>query len=456
MKRNKLLALVIGICLITTLLIVPFLSACGTRTETPAETPGETSGTTPTPSTAVKTVKIGFLCAFSGSYAVSGQPIRDGAMNAADMINGAGGFTVNGQQYKLEVIPYDTRTDPKRAVAGALYLHELIDAKMQCGPYNSLCLLPVQPLYETWKVLNVSATASLVAVRPGIEYTWGVTSNGNMRMSALAAGIVGMEAKTVGLMSENTEYAQDSRRAMLAELNKKGIKITSDEITDSSVTDFSTVIARVRAQNPDVLCPIYSGGPAILLAKQVYESGWRVQIAGSPEFAGDELYRVIGPGGEGIVSVAASFTYYQLTGGTLKQAALDGMGTNIAKIQQIADTFVKKYEPKGLSSSFFGYESIASFVEVMQKAGTVDDSVKLRQAYMNMEFDGAVAKIKALPTHYWTVFLPVSRYHESTVGADKYDMLFYVTHTDDLQQNWVTTEITKVDKIPEIRKMRGY
>ncbi|MDD5083031.1 MAG: hypothetical protein PHU08_06640, partial [Dehalococcoidales bacterium] len=74
----------------------------------------------------------------------------------------------------------------------------------------------------------------------------------------------------------------------------------------------------------------------------------------------------------------------------------------------------------------------------------------------NLVFSTPVYKQRVCPTLYWTIYVPVSVYHESTVGADKYDLLFYVTHTDEMQQNWVTTELTKYKNIAEIRKERGY
>jgi hypothetical protein len=92
----------------------------------------------------------------------------------------------------------------------------------------------------------------------------------------------------------------------------------------------------------------------------------------------------------------------------------------------------------------------------MQKAGTVDDAQKIRQAMLGLEWQAPERKIKMLPTQGYNVYVPVTVYYESTVGADKNDLLSYVTHTDDLQQNWVTYVVKEYDTIDEIRARRGY
>ena len=175
-----------------------------------------------------------------------------------------------------------------------------------------------------------------------------------------------LQAKTVSIVTENAAYTLSLREQVVPQLESFGIEILSDDLVESEVKDFSIVIARARQHDPDVLIMLLQTGSIVLMVKQAYEAGWPVIIAGGPELANDELFRVAGPAcDELIVAGSASFTYYQLVGGQMPQETLDEIGADVEEIEWIADHFKANYDPQGLGLLANGYKALGAFVALI-------------------------------------------------------------------------------------------
>jgi len=72
------------------------------------------------PTTSV--LKIGCLCPMSGPFAVAGIPSWQSFELQRDRINDAGGITVDGKQYLIELILEDDKLDPETAIAAVTKL----------------------------------------------------------------------------------------------------------------------------------------------------------------------------------------------------------------------------------------------------------------------------------------------------------------------------------------------
>ncbi len=96
MKRMKLFSLLSIIVLVVGLIVVPDMITCQ-------------AATTPKTSEA-KTLNIGMLLSVTGFFSVREVPDLNQTKIAADIINEQGGITVNGQQYRVELIVEDCKS----------------------------------------------------------------------------------------------------------------------------------------------------------------------------------------------------------------------------------------------------------------------------------------------------------------------------------------------------------
>src|SRR5579883_1101514 len=88
-------------------------------------------------------VTLGIAMPFTGSNAIYGIQVKNGAQSAADMINKTGGIL--GQQ--IQVASADDASDPKQGVAVANKLN-LQGVRFVIGGYASSVALPASTVYE--------------------------------------------------------------------------------------------------------------------------------------------------------------------------------------------------------------------------------------------------------------------------------------------------------------------
>ncbi|MDD5082788.1 MAG: ABC transporter substrate-binding protein [Dehalococcoidales bacterium] len=469
MKRNRLLTLLVGLCLTMVLLAIPIMSACVTQEETPTETPGTTPGTTP--SQDVKTVKIGMLFSWTGSYAPYGVPLRESAQNAMKLINEGdryneatlpdGGFMVNGQKYKIELVGYDGRTDPKRAVAGINYLYEVEGIKMIIGTMTSPEQFACQPISEAAHIIMIGGHAADELTQPGIKYTWATSdSQSNRARATLGYYCKIMKAKRVAMLIEN--YAsmvslQTGALTVFEEFKKEGVdtQLVANELFESNVTDFSTIIARLKTSDPDIIYLGAHPGVCVLVVKQLYEAGWPVIVTSATELISKDTFVVGGKAANELFGIAG-IDYFAFRDGKITKEVADAMGTNVDWYMATAQSYMKDYPESDTRFATSCYTHLNSFVNCMIRSGTADDAVKMRDTYEGMEFMDVSGIRKLTANHRVTSYMPVSVYFESATGADNGKLLAVFTHTDNWQTKWEAIYQAPYDTFPGIRERRGY
>jgi branched-chain amino acid transport system substrate-binding protein len=460
MNKKRYLSILIPTLFI--LLITTVIASCSPQQTSP--TPGQTTtanpGQTTTPTTPVssgeKQVAYGLVGAYTGSYAPIGGPHRDSIRNGVQYINDHGGFVVAGQTYKLNLIEYDDRNDPKRAVAGTTMLKDMYDIKIMMGPFGSQCTLAAQPVIEARHIVEVNAAAADDAARPGLRYSWSMAAPVTARALAMVPYIVNiMKAKTFAIISENEAFCTSQRNAIKTQLAKTACQLVADESYESGTVEYSTIIARVRQKNPDVLWVNAVSGNSILILKQIYQAGWKVQIVGSADIVTDPAFIACGPAMNEIIA-QGGVNYWAYVGNRVPESAIKAQGTDLNLFMDIAEAYKATYGEKQMGPALSGYREASGFVEAMKKAGTVDDAEKIRDAYDGMVWQDGYQMTKALPNHRWTAYMPISVFYESSKGADNFKLLAISKHTDDYMEVWEATVISDYPTLAEIRAKRGY
>ena len=120
---KKLVSLVLALCMLFT------LCACGQKASAPAaeaETPAEELKT--------GVLKLGCLADLTASGAVLGMACYNGNQLAIKDINEAGGVQIGDTVYTLELVAYDTKSDPNEAIAGMQRMVEVDNVSAIMGP----------------------------------------------------------------------------------------------------------------------------------------------------------------------------------------------------------------------------------------------------------------------------------------------------------------------------------
>jgi branched-chain amino acid transport system substrate-binding protein len=240
---------------------------------------------------------IGVAGPMSGSLVQFGDEMRDGAQQAIDDINAAGG--VNGAPLALEAM--DDKCDPKTADAVANQLA----GKGAAMVVGHLCL------GASLAAASVYVATHIVEISPGTtwpDYTDKRPGPGIYRLAGRDdhQGVIAGEAiahrfpdKAVTVIDDRSPYGKALADATRHAMNAAGKREAFTEEYDPGQRDFTGLAERLQAANIGVL---YIGGyptEAGLIARQIRASGLDTVIVGPDALVTDEYRDVAGDAAEG-------------------------------------------------------------------------------------------------------------------------------------------------------------
>jgi branched-chain amino acid transport system substrate-binding protein len=183
------------------------------------------------------------------------------------------------------------------------------------------------------------------------------------------------KGKRVAMVHDKTTYgqglAQETRKAM----NAKGVKEVMFEGVNKDDKDFTALVSKVKAANPDL---IYWGGlhdTGGLILRQMRDQGVRAPFMGGDGITDDEFAAIAGPGAEG----------------TLMTFAPDPR-TN-PKNKDIVDVFRKKrgFEPQAYT--LYSYAAVQIIKQAAEAAKSLDPRKVADVMHSGKAFDTVLGDI---------------------------------------------------------------
>ncbi len=203
-------------------------------------------------SKASNAIKIGLVFSLTGGTAISEECMYNAAKLAIEEINEAGG--VNGK--KIEYVVKDYATDPDTAVKVVkdLILQDKVSAI--AGLYTSSSRVAVEPVLEEYKIPLVYPTF-YEGEKPNdyVIYTGAVPNQqGDLFVPYLLENV----SKNFYLLGTDTTYAAGINKQAKDLVEKLGGTIVKDELVSSDTTDFSDILAKIKAACGEDGCVIYA------------------------------------------------------------------------------------------------------------------------------------------------------------------------------------------------------
>ncbi len=233
---------------------------------------------------------VGVAGPMSGSLAIFGKQMQDGAAQAVADINAAGG--VNGEQLSLQAM--DDECNPKTADAVANQLAGR-GAVMVAG---HLCLnasLAASSVYAANKIIEISPGTTWPAytdTRPG-PGIYRLAGRDDRQGPLAAAYIVEHFANApVAIVDDRSPYGKELADAMRRAMNAAGKREAFIEEYEPGQRDFTGMIERLQGANIGVL---YIGGypaEAGLIARQIKDAGLSIRIIGGDALVTNEYHDI--------------------------------------------------------------------------------------------------------------------------------------------------------------------
>src|SRR6202040_3549446 len=199
-------------------------------------------------------IKMGVAGPITGPNAAFGAQLVQGTTQAIEDINKAGGIL--GQQITLE--QGDDVSDPKQGVSVA---NKFVGdgVKFVVGHFNSGVTIPASEVYQENGMLVITPAATNPKVTERNMWNIFRTCGRDDQQGAVAGDYIAknFKGKKIAIVHDKTTYGQGLAEETRKNLNAKGLKEVMFEGVNKDDKDFSALVSKVKASNPDL---VYWGG----------------------------------------------------------------------------------------------------------------------------------------------------------------------------------------------------
>ena len=241
-------------------------------------------------------VKFGVAGPLTGGSAAFGAQLKQGVEQAVEDINAAGGIL--GQKIELEV--GDDRGDPKEGVSVANKF-AADGVKFVIGHFNSGVTIPSSEVLQDNGILAITPAATNPRVTERNMWNIFRVCGRDDQQGGMAGAIIAdkYKGKRIAIVHDKTTYGQGLAEETRKVLHAKGIKEVMYEGVNKDDKDFTALVSKLKAANPDL---VYWGGlhdTGGIILRQMRDQGLRAPLMGGDGLADDEFAAIAGPGAEG-------------------------------------------------------------------------------------------------------------------------------------------------------------
>jgi branched-chain amino acid transport system substrate-binding protein len=331
-------------------------------------------------------IRFGASLALTGGLASEGTLVKDGYDWMVKTINDRGGITVGGKKYTVEIKYYDDGSDTPTAVRLTKKLLDEDHVNFLLGPYGSGATNATSAVAEQYKIPMVDAHGSANTIySKGNKYIFGVLNPADQYATPMLQLAKEQKdaPKTIAFIREDTLFANIGIESAAKQAEAMGMKVVYNEKYPSGTKDFSTIIAAIKAQKPDMVLAGGYQGDMIVITRQIREGGLGVKMLGF----------LLGPTVRGYVGTLGA-----LAEGTLEPTQWNSnMGWHDQWLslssEQFSSAFEKEYH---YVPDYHAPQSAAAlevFYNAIRKANSLDPQ-KVRDTIASSPFESFYGPIK--------------------------------------------------------------
>lgn len=252
------------------------------------------------------TVKVGILHSLSGTMAISETSVRDAELLAIKEINAAGG--VLGKQIEVIVEDGASETATFQEKAEKLLTSDQVATVFGC--WTSASRKAVLPVFEKnngllWYPVQYEGQES----SKNIFY---IGAAPNQQIVPAVEYLVENYGKKIFLLGSDYVFPRTANTIIKKQAEDLGAEIVGEEYTPLGHTDYTTVINKIKQEQPDFIFNTMNGDSNVAFFKQLKDAGITsedIQTC-SVSIAEEE---VKGIGAEYMAGHLVSWNYYQTT-----------------------------------------------------------------------------------------------------------------------------------------------
>jgi branched-chain amino acid transport system substrate-binding protein len=336
-----------------------FWLSCALATVLAACASGGGGGSKPPTASDPNEIVIGVAGPMSEDLAAFGEQLRRGAEQAVADLNASGG--VLGKQVRLQI--GDDQCNPKRAVRTA---SNLVDQGVVfvAGHFCSGSSIPASDIYQDAGVLQITPSSTNPKLTERGIATVFRTAGRDDRQGTFAGVWLATKyaGKNVAVVTDGSAYGRQVTDEGVRTMRGNSLEPKLQETYSPKQRDFSTLIAKLKAAQIDI---VYVGGyhnDVAPLVRQAREQGFAGAFASVDALNTSEFWSLAGTAGEGV-------------------RYSDGLSAvNLPAAKSVVQAFRSKgYEPEGYTlNAYAAVQAWAAGAELAQSTDAAKVAAALK------------------------------------------------------------------------------
>ena len=330
-------------------------------------------------------IKFGAPLPLTGPLAPEAIKQQQGYDLWAEQANKAGGISVGGKKYKVEIVYADYQSNTPRAVQTTEQMITQNNVNFLFGPFGSGAAKAGSSVSEKYKVPTIAATASSSQVYDqGYKYLFGTFTPNDTLTTPLTQMVKAKapDVKKVAILARNDLFPIAIAQEMEKSAKGNGLEVAYFEKYAIGTLDHSATLSQIKSLAPQWIFVTGYINDLLLVKKQMADQQIKatvVSMIAGPAY--QEFIDAAGAGGENITSAAWWHPAAQYAG-------KDIFGTTANYVKLFKEKYKSEPDYAQASASVSG----ALFQMAIEKAGSLDkDKVRDELAKMDvMTFFGPV------------------------------------------------------------------
>jgi len=311
---------------------------------------------------AAEKTKIGFFAPLTGDAMQYGTMLSDGALLALEEWN-----RVNGTNYTVEV--FDDKNDQREAVNIANRIVADPNNILGMGSYSSSASMAAAPVFEDAGMVLLSPSASHQDFPHMGEYMFSIVISQKYEGPGFAEAVWEQTGGgKLAVILQNTDWGVNASQLFVDRWTALGGEVLPlESFVPGSTTDYSPMLTKLRAQNPDILYVAANYDAAGQIFIQAENLGFEAQYVGPGLCLLEDFLEVLGGNAEGTIVLSSIPTFIK--------SVMDNNPQTDATRKFVAD-FNAKYgrNPNGFAAQ--GFDAMNIILGIIDEVGTDSDAIR--------------------------------------------------------------------------------
>jgi branched-chain amino acid transport system substrate-binding protein len=243
-----------------------------------------------------QTVRFVNVVELSGAGVTAGTNWRDGIELAVREINAAGGILGR----RIEVTHLDTASQPAQARALTTRAVDS-DPYVLFGPVFSGSVMVSMQIAQEARLPQFMGGEATAITQQGNPYVFRSSFSQLQSMPKVAQYLAEqVRAQSVAAMWVNNDFGKGGRDAIVAELQRRNVRVTADISTEQNQVDFSSAVVRAKNANADALFAYLNEDESARLLRELRRQAYDKPIIGETTLMGQRVIELAGDAANGI------------------------------------------------------------------------------------------------------------------------------------------------------------